>query len=96
MGLRLLSEEEVKKLSVFDILDWASGGECDEHRGSGLGSALVRDYAYIYPGGSVTVHRITIGWVCAGCLYRGYANFDCGAVRIVPLDKLESIDKSVD
>jgi len=83
---RLLTEEEYKKLALFNILDWAAGGECFEHRGTG--SVLVRDYAYIYPGRELTVHRISIGWVCAGCIERGYAMLDCGAVKIVPLAKL--------
>ena len=88
MGLgRLLTEEELKKLAVFEILDWATGGECFEHKG--MGSVLVKDYAYVYPGRELMVHKMSIGWVCAGCIERGYTILDCGAVKIVPVTRLQ-------
>lgn len=80
-------DEGLEKLKGFNVLEYAFGGDCDEHRG--MGQVLVKDYAYIYPGRELRIVRIAIGWVCVGCIREGYARLDSGVVRIIPLRMLD-------
>ena len=61
-------DRKPKMFCEFVVEGFDKDGGCPEHFTAG--AYLVKDYAYEYPDGSV--RNMSIGWVCAGCLRRGW------------------------
>lgn len=76
-------EKKQRRFYEFTVEDFSKDGGCPEHPTAG--SYLVKDYAYEYPGGEI--RNMALGWVCAGCLRRGWCWDGNRRVTIYPSPK---------
>jgi len=72
-----------RRFYEFIVMDFNRDGGCIEHPRNG--AYFVVDYAYEYPNGMI--RNMAAGWVCAGCLERGWCWDGINRVTIHPHPK---------
>jgi len=72
-----------RRFCEYFVEDYDKNGGCPEHPTAG--SYLVVGYAYRYPNGEI--RNISIGWICAGCLRRGWTRDGDKKIAIYPYHK---------